>query len=478
MKNRIIAALLFFVFLQNSAQSAIYEFSTKDLESHFDEYCKDCDKKVNLESEIVRFLEEEQIPISLDECLDVALKNNFDIKTRFETYKSSEYMHKNALAKFLPNLSYTWYSIYYRGQVLVGTALVERFNELALSSTLLVTHQLTEGGRQIFEAKEKKFEKYEQRENFNFTQEEVLRYTTTYYWQLLQAKINIEIHLKNFYERLAQLKLTENLEAAGMGTRFDVIRQKNEVASAERSLVEAMNEFRLRQAKLSNIMGIEIKTSLYPIENEVTTNNLVDKDIEIDDLYEVAQTNRKDIKAIKNKIEAMKNEKRAIYTEFIPKPRVFYQHQNQGTAKIGLGENNVVGLYVDWSLGENLGAGTYTRAKAKVHEIDSELYALTNKLREIKEMLLESYYNSKLLLKRVDITREQVEYATQSVSLAEMRLDAGQGILIDVIQAQSQKTLARIEHLQAIIDYNINQVELLFDEGIITIDKIVENYKP
>ena len=59
-----------------------------------------------------------------------------------------------------------------------------------------------------------------------------------------------------------------------------------------------------------------------------------------------------------------------------------------------------------------------------------------------------------------------------------MRLDAGTGILIDVIQAQSQKTIARIEHLQAVIDYNINQVEILFDEGIIDIDKIIANYKP
>ena len=59
-----------------------------------------------------------------------------------------------------------------------------------------------------------------------------------------------------------------------------------------------------------------------------------------------------------------------------------------------------------------------------------------------------------------------------------MRLDAGTGILIDVIQAQSQKTVARIEHLQAVIDYNINQIELLFDEGIIDIEKIVANYNP
>ena len=103
---------------------------------------------------------------------------------------------------------------------------------------------------------------------------------------------------------------------------------------------------------------------------------------------------------------------------------------------------------------------------------------ITNKLRGIKEDLLNSYYNSKLLLKQIDITKQQVEYATQTVELAEMRLDAGQGILLDVIQAQTFKTNARIEYLQSVIEYNINQVELLFNEGIIDIDKIVNGYKP
>ena len=478
MKNGLIITLIFLILFQTQAKCALYDFLNDEFEKNFSSYCKNCDKEVKLEDEITRFLEQEQVPVSLDECLYTAMENNFDIKMEQETFKSSKYYHKEALARFLPDFGYSFYSIYYRGQVLVGTALIDRFNELALSSMIVGRHALTEGGKQIFQAKVKKFEKYEQREKLNFTKEQVLMYTATYYWRLLEAKINIEIHLKNLYERIAQLKLTENLEQSGMGTKFDVIRQKNEVASAKRSLVEAMNEFRLEQAKLSNIMGIAIETTLYPVEDEVNLNNLVDKDLKIDELYEIAFQNRKDIKAIRNKINAMKNERREIYTQFSPKPRLLFQRQNQGTAKAGLGEATVIGLYVDWTLGENLGVATMMEAKAKTHEINEKILELENQLRDVKEEILDSYYNSKLLLKRVDITKEQVEYAIESVTLAEMRMDAGEGILIDVIQAQSQKTTARIEYLNAIIEYNINQVELLFDQGIIDIDKIIKDYKP
>ena len=177
---------------------------------------------------------------------------------------------------------------------MVGTALVDQFNELALSSTLFVTHQLTEGGKQIFEAKAKKFEKFEKQENLNFTKEEILFLTTKYYWELFQTKADIEIYLKNLYERMAQLKLTQNQEESGVGTRFDVIRQENEVISAKRSMLNAINDFKLKQAKLSNIMGIEINTALFPIEETAKPYQLFE-DIELEKIYDIAKKNRKDI---------------------------------------------------------------------------------------------------------------------------------------------------------------------------------------
>ena len=478
MKNGTIITLICLFIFQTQGFCEVNNFLDKDFEKNFRALCKECDIGVQLEDEITNFLEQKQTPVSLDECLDIALQNNFNIKTQFETYKSYEYIHKNALAKFLPNFNYSFYSIYYNGQVLVGTAFVDKFKELALSSTFTVSHDLTQGGKRIFNAKEKKFQKFEQKEKLNYTKEEVLKLTAKHYWELLENKINIEIHIKNLHERVTQLKLAENLEIAGKGTKFDVIRQKNEVASAKRSLVAAMNNFRLKQANLANIMGIELQTTLYPVENEAKPLNLIDKDINIEAMFNVAYKNRKDIKAIKNKIEAMKNQKREIYTDFMPKPRVDAQYTQEGTAELGLGHAVILGAYVDIFLGENMGAGTITRAKAKLHEIDSEICKLNQQLRDVKEELLNSYYNSKLLLKRIDITEEQFEYAKETVSLAETRFDKGEGDFLDIIQAQSQKTTARIENLHAIIEYNINQVELLFDQGIISIEKITNGYNP
>ena len=438
----------------------------------------DCLKDVNIEKEVNDYFSEDVIYINLKECIEIALLYNYYLKSADFDYIRSNWEYKNSLTNFLFDVGATGYSVYYSGQVLVGAALVDKFHELALSINLHATHQLTRGGEQIFEALSKRHLKFAQRHNLNFTRNEVLLYTAKYYYELLRTKLNIEIYQKNYKERCAQLVQTENLLMAGLGTKFDVIRSKTELAQAKQNLLDAMQEFRLAQARLANVMGVEITTGLMPIELEAKEYILTDESKTIDDMYNLACCVREDIKEIRSKIKALKEQKKMIYTQFIPRPRVIAQQQWQGTAEAGLGPAVIVGGYIDWNVGENMGLGTITNAKAKQAEIDKNIVDLEQSLRDIKENILKDYYESKISKDRIKISKEQTQYATQSVELAELRLDSGEGILIDVIQAQTFKTRTRIELVNSIIRYKIAQVQILFDAGIISKDGILKNYSP
>ena len=288
----------------------------------------------------------------------------------------------------------------------------------------------------------------------------------------------MEIQLKNLYERTAQLKLTQNLMEAGLGTRFDVIRSKSEQALAEQSLIKYLEDFKTAQARLSNVMGIEVDTSLFPIELEVQPFTLVDEKLKTEELFEIAKYSRDDVKTLENQIKTMKQQKYKIYTEFVPKPRFLYQGQFQGTARAGVYSNNVVGGYIDIPIGSRLGVGTVTKANSMQAKIDSAKYNLQQLLRDIKQNIISDFYSAELLKERIEIAKKQLNYATDSVKLAELRLDAGEGILIDVIQAQGIKNNARIELLNTIVEYNVNQIQLLYDNGTISYDNIVKNYTP
>ncbi|MCX4276027.1 MAG: TolC family protein [Candidatus Gastranaerophilales bacterium] len=479
MKRWAVIAFLTFNLCFLSTEAFAHKNIINDLNSPLDTYCKDCDAaKADVDMEIIEHFKEEPVFVSLDECIGVALLNNFNIKVSNSDYVSAKWDYRNALAQFLPEVNFEGYSIYYNGQVLVGGVVPDHVEELALSGTLRVAHDLTQGGAQIFEAKARKFKVRANLNRLDFTKDEAILETARDYYELLRAKISIEIHLKNLYERTAQLKLTQTLMEAGLGTRFDVVRSKGEQALAEQNFMAALNNFRTAQAKLANIMGIEVNSHLFPIEIEVKPFILVDEKLSTDELFKIAEFSRDDVKALEAEIKTLKQQKYKVYTDFVPKPRIVYQGQFQGTARAGVYSNNVLGAYLDVPIGSRLGVGTVTKANSIQGQIDSVSYKLEVLLRNIKENLISNYWKAQLLKERIEIAKKQVEYASDSVTLAELRLDAGEGILIDVIQAQTIKNNARIELLSTIVDYNINQIQLLYDNGTISYENIVINYKP
>ena len=443
-----------------------------------DSFCKQFVDDVDIEKFIKREMEYDYVVVSLDECLDVAMKNNFDVQISDKEYFSYRYEYQNALAKFLPTLGTTSYISGYQGQFLVDNILSDSFNETALSFNLTVRHDLTQGGKTIFEARAAKYFAKSKKHDLNFTRTEVLYLTTRYYFEMLLAKINIEIFLRNLIERNAQFALTKNLATSGFGTQFDVVRAQNLSAYARVELLNALNQFRLSQSRLANIMGIDVQTPLMPFENEINPMNLVDVDTDTKDLFKIAIENREDIMSYKDLISYQKQVKNSYYTDFMPKPLVDYQYQLQGTLSTTISPNYNITLAMIWKPGEYLGVGTATKIKAQKEKIKKTALELENKLREIEQLIVDAKSTSIFSQREMLINKSRLDYSRKGLKLALLRFDNGKGILLDVIQAQSEATQARVQYAASIIRYNIAQVELLYNIGTITSQKIIDNYNP
>ena len=160
---RIVYCLIVFIFILISpclAKDVLLdspiEFMPKN-NCKFKEFCEKYINDLEIENFIKQELSNDYVVVSLDECLDVALKNNFNIEIKNHNYKSSKYEYQNALSKFLPTLTTTSYIADYQGQILVGGVLNDRFHETAVSVNITAEHKLTEGGKQVFQAKAAKY---------------------------------------------------------------------------------------------------------------------------------------------------------------------------------------------------------------------------------------------------------------------------------------------------------------------------------
>lgn len=288
---KIIRLILIFIFLFKSAfADELFDAEINLVKNA----CKNNDfsskylDNLDIEKFIKDEIENEYVFISLDECLDIALKNNFNIQISNHDYKYYNYDYQNALTKFLPIFSVNSYITDYHGQILIGDVLSDNLHETAISVSFEARHLLTEGGKQIFEARAKKYFAKSRKHNYNYTKSQVMYLTVKYYYELLLAKINIEIYLRNLIERNAQLTLATNLKTVGFGSQFDVIRSKTESAQAQINLIKSLNEFRLAQSQLANLLGIKVDTALMPFERTVEPFNLVDNTQNVNYFFELA----------------------------------------------------------------------------------------------------------------------------------------------------------------------------------------------
>ena len=476
------ALLIFFVLTSFTfAKEALFD-SPIDLihkkDCSLDEFCSQFIKDIEIEKFIRSQIEQEYVVVSLDECLDIALKNNFNIAIIEKDYYSSKYLYQNAISKFLPMLSTTSYIADYSGQILVGGVLRDNFHETAISVNLTAQHDLTQGGRTIFEARAAKYFAKNKKHKLNFSKSEVIFYTVKYYYEMLLAKLNIEIYLRNLIERNAQLALARNLMNSGFGTKFDEIRSLNLTAQARVKLLEALSDFKLSQARLANLMGLDVNLGLMPFEDDIKPLNLVDEGKNVEDFFNLALENRQDLMSYKDLISYEKQMKNVLITDFMPKPVINFQQQFQGTIDTSVNPNYILSGLLHWQPGENTIMGTLTNIKAQNEKIKMKKLEFENKFRDIKQAIITSRTTSIFNEKEMIINKKRMEYSLQSVKLAMLRFNYGKGILLDIIQAQSEATTSRVEYVASIIKYNISQAQLLFNCGIINVENIVHNYKP
>ncbi len=87
-----------------------------------------------------------------------------------------------------------------------------------------------------------------------------------------------------------------------------------------------------------------------------------------------------------------------------------------------------------------------------------------------------SYLNMLTAREQVDVAAEALVSSAEQLRLANLRVTYGQGINLELIQAQRDYVTALTNHVQAIIAYNVSQAQLLRDTGQISLATLTTEY--
>lgn len=240
---------------------------------------------------------------------------------------------------------------------------------------------------------------------------------------------------KNTAERLDQARVQL---AAGTVARIDVLRFETQLAQAESDVLAAQNRLRLARHALNNVLGrpIETEFTAQPVEALPTVAASAEAYIA------EAVASRPDVRAQKLNVESLMYVRLAEQRGLSPTLNVSAVHQrNIDPQGLGTRDGSTTGtLMLSWPVFDS----GITKSRIHVAQRDEELAAiqLDQLTLGISLEVRQALSNLADAQARLAVGRKQVELAEESYRLAKIRYAAGEGIQLEITDAQTELTRA------------------------------------
>jgi outer membrane protein TolC len=258
------------------------------------------------------------------------------------------------------------------------------------------------------------------------------------YFQIVQDKAQIDVaqeSVKNAQQTLtnAQEKLT-----AGTLARYDVLQYETQLSQSQSDLITAQTNLAVAKENFNDILARPIDTP-FDVADVTALPEVSDTP---EALIQKALTDRPDVRAQKETIWSLKYQTQATEASMDPSMQLGADHiriYDPGTLNTVFSENEAfVNLNIPlWDSG-------VTRAKVKesrqqVVQAEIALQKLNLSIALEVQQDLSNLTSSKA---KLEVAQKQVDQAKEQYRLAVVRANAGEGITLDVTNAQTQLTTA------------------------------------
>ena len=269
------------------------------------------------------------------------------------------------------------------------------------------------------------------------------------YYDALESKKTVGVRQETVDKYQEHYTNVSQLYAAGSKAKIDVIRSQVELSDARQNLIKAENSYEVDLAELRNYLNIDRSEPL----NLTTDFSYLAFDQDMNACLDYAYANRKDLQVDKNKLAQQEQAIKAAKAGYLPtlnlsvglseSQRFNPSSQNSHSASATLG--------LDWNIFDS----GVTRAQVKSAETDRDIAKLTyQKDKESIDLAVrEAYYNMREAEKRFNSTQDAVHQAEEDAFIAREKYRAGEGLMLDIIDAQEALSKAKLNHISAQYDY-------------------------
>lgn len=268
------------------------------------------------------------------------------------------------------------------------------------------------------------------------------------YYDVLESQKQVNVAKETVDKYQAHLTNVEQLYSAGSKAKVDVLRSSVELSNARQSLIKLENSSQLNLSTLKNLLNMPQTEALTLTDDfkYVTFG----KDLSF--CVDYAMKSRKELLADEYKIKQKELALKAAKAGYDPTvslsagaswDKAFYPKSNN--------HDYSVGVSASWNIWDS-GQTAAAVDSAKV-DLETAKYTLDKEKNSVDLEVRQAYLNMREAEKRFVSTSDAVNQAKEDYFIASEKYKAGEGVMLDVIDAQNALSEAQLNYISAQYDY-------------------------
>jgi outer membrane protein len=388
--------------------------------------------------------------LTLQECIDIALRNQIDIKVAQNNITISKDRRTQALSDYFPKVSLQNNTFHTGTRGVLGT--------VNNGTALTVTQNFWDGGVREANVSGARYGVMQNKANSVRTTQNVIFVVTTAYYNVLRTRHLAEVAESNVKYNEASREIIQTRAQVGDVAKSDVLPVEAQLANARVALVSAQNDVRTAAIQLQNTMGVSPETGFDVQEVGVVP------EIDLQTMDSYVQTGiaaRPDVAAAKAGVGAANSAVKAARIPIYPIPLISGEYERGINTNIR-SSSQIVGSIVFDVFDGNSNRAALQSARASRSTAQDQSDQL---VKDIQAQVQQAYLNltsakERLSASDVGLAAAQSNYEVQSAKYKE-----GLAIPLDLLNAEVQVVTAQTNQVQARYDYYTAIAQLEFAVG-------------
>ena len=388
--------------------------------------------------------------LTLEDCINLTLQNNPEIAASYSSQEAQRSQLKQSKSNYLPQVNGS--AGYSRSNA--NTATGNRGTSDNYSAGVNASQLIYDFGQtsSTVGIQEKSYQSAVQ--NTTALINDKIYALKVAYYGVLSAEESENVYKQSVEQYTEQLKRAKAFYDVGTYPKIDVTSAQVNLNDAKLNLLTAQNLVKTKKQELLNIMGVSDADPNFTLQFDKT---LPPFDITLEEALEAASKNRPDLLAKQLQVESARQNVTLSKTGYAPTITANGSYTWSG---------NDFPLYDRWSAGASLnvpifsGFSTYNKVEQSKQNLQTAYHNLTSLEQQILLDVKTAYLALSNAKERIPVAELTQKQAKEGYDLAVGRYKVGVGNYIEVKDAETSYSKAKLSYIQAVFDYNLAVAKL------------------